>query len=247
MQLTRNHLRRHPAVKRLRRIIQPAWFGTLRRVTPISRHWGFDRGNPVDRYYIENFLAGHSQEIAGKVLEVKDSAYTRRFGSAVTEAHVLDISSDNPNATVVSDLADAENIASESFDCFILTQTLQLILDLKSAIRHAHRILKPGGVLLCTVPSVSRIHRTAGQDLDYWRLTRASCAALFGEVFGAEQVRVTAHGNVLTAVAFLEGVAADELSARELNIHDPDYPILVTIWARRPGDNSGQTPGADGK
>src|SRR5689334_3710614 len=36
--------------------------GDLRRLTPISRNWGFDRGQPVDRYYIENFLAVQSSD-----------------------------------------------------------------------------------------------------------------------------------------------------------------------------------------
>src|SRR5690348_8634455 len=31
-------------------------FGDLRRLKPISVVWGFDRGRPVDRYYIEQFL-----------------------------------------------------------------------------------------------------------------------------------------------------------------------------------------------
>jgi len=230
---SRDHLRRHPAAKMLRRIIRPAWFGTLRRLTPISDNWGSDRGRPVDRYYIERFIAEHSPDIVGRVLEVKDSAYTRRFGSAVTESHVIDIDSNNPHVTLVADLSRAENIAAESFDCFILTQTLQLIFDVKAAVSGAHRLLKNGGVLLSTVPTVSRIHRTGGVDSDFWRFTTASCAALFGEVFGPDQVQIHACGNVLTSVAFLEGLAVEELTTHELNAHDPNYPMLITIRAQR--------------
>jgi len=59
-------------------------FGSLRRVMPISRKWGFDRGLPIDRYYIERFLSAHALDICGYVLEIQDNAYTRKFG--VTES-----------------------------------------------------------------------------------------------------------------------------------------------------------------
>jgi hypothetical protein len=55
-------------------------FGNLRRVTPLSQEFGFDRGLPIDRYYIENFLAHHAEDIRGHVLEVRDATYTQRFG-----------------------------------------------------------------------------------------------------------------------------------------------------------------------
>ena len=54
------------------------------RTQPLSRHWGFDRGTPVDRWYIERWLAGQARDIRGSVLEVKDSGYTTRFGAGVT-------------------------------------------------------------------------------------------------------------------------------------------------------------------
>ena len=55
-------------------------FGSLRRVTPLSREFGYDRGLPIDRYYIERFLATHIADIHGHVLEVEDDIYTRQFG-----------------------------------------------------------------------------------------------------------------------------------------------------------------------
>jgi glycosyltransferase involved in cell wall biosynthesis len=43
-------------------------FGNLRRVKPINRRFGFDRGLPIDRYYIEYFLKKHNVNIKGHVL-----------------------------------------------------------------------------------------------------------------------------------------------------------------------------------
>ena len=112
----------------------------------------------------------------------------------------------------------------------MLTQTVQLIYNVRAALEYAHRILRPGGALLATVPSVSRIVRDR-EGPDYWRFTAASCTRLFAEIFGAEHITVHSYGNVLTAVAFLTGMAADELSNFELETHDPYFPILIGVRA----------------
>lgn len=215
---------------RARRLV-PIRFGSLRRTTPLSGDWGFDRGLPVDRYYIEAFLERNRADIRGRVLEVKDSAYTDRFGGSVVQRDVLDILPTNPHATIVADLARADAVPSNAFDCFILTQTLQLIYDVPAAIGHAHRILRSGGVLLVSVPSVSRIVPERDAVADYWRFTRASCTRLFGAIFGEAQIQVLSHGNVLPAVAFLMGLASEELRPRELDAHDPDFPLVITVRA----------------
>src|SRR5690606_16767017 len=56
--------------------------GDLRRVAPINRHWGWERGVPIDRHYIELFLEEHRASIRGRVLEIGDDTYSRRFGGA---------------------------------------------------------------------------------------------------------------------------------------------------------------------
>jgi SAM-dependent methyltransferase len=208
---------------------RPVRLGSLRRTTPISEHWGFDRGTPVDRYYIERFLNQYSNDIRGRVLEVMDSRYTERFGSEVESSDVLDIDAKNPSASVVADLAAAGHVPSESFDCFIVTQTLQFVYDVVGAIAETHRLLRPGGVLLATLPSVSKIDRTAGVGGDFWRFTSASCTRLFGDVFGEGNVAIEAHGNLLAAIAFLTGLAREDLTDRELDVRDELFPVVVTV------------------
>jgi SAM-dependent methyltransferase len=165
---------------------------------------------------------------------VRNREDTDRFGTAVAASDVLDIDADNPLATVVADLAAADAVPTGGYDCFILTQTLQYVYDARAAVAHAHRILSPGGTLLCTVPVVSRIDRSALES-EYWRFTAATCSRLFGEMFGPESVTVRARGNVLTAVAFLVGMAAEELSSGELERDDPFFPILVSVRATKAG------------
>ena len=213
--------------RRLRRLVRPAWLGTLRRTRPLSDRWGADRGTPLDRYYIEGFLADHRADIRGRVLEVKDSGYTVRFGTAVETHDVLDIDAHNPHATIIADLTVADAIPSERYDCFILTQVLQSIFDTPAAIAEAHRILKPAGVLLVTVPAVSPVIESG----DYWRFTAMACQALFADAFGAERVEVRSYGNVLSAIAFLAGMAWEELSRRELDVQDDRHPLLVAVRA----------------
>ena len=170
--------------------------------------------------------------IRGSVLEIKQSVYTDRFGSGVRERHVLDIDPENERATVVADLARADSVAADSFDCFILTQTLQFVYDLRAAISHCHRILRPGGVLLCTVPCVSRIEPGA-LEREYWRFTAASCRRLFGEAFEGGDVRVSTHGNVLSSIGFLAGLAEAELGRRQLDYADDYFPLIVTVRAEK--------------
>jgi SAM-dependent methyltransferase len=224
-------VRIRPVVAALRARRRPVLLGSLGRTTPIDDRWGRDRGTPVDRWYIERFLAEHRGAITGRVLEVKDSSYTDRFGHDVTERAVLDIDPANERATHVADLGACDEIPETTFDCFVLTQTLQFVWDVHSAVRHAHRILSPGGVLLATVPVTNRIN--GPPEVDLWRFTPDACRRLFGETFAPGRVDVQGRGNVLTQVAFLHGLAAEDLAEDELAVHDEMYPLLVCVRAER--------------
>jgi SAM-dependent methyltransferase len=191
-----------------------------------------DRGKPIDRYYIEQFLAANSQSIRGRVLEIGDATYTRQFGSDVRQSDVLHAVAGNRQATIVGNLETGEGIPSNAFDCIILTQTLPFIFDVRSAISNCHRALRPGGTVLATVPGISQISR---YDMDrwgdFWRFTDLSARRLFEQSF--EQVEVHSFGNVAVATAFLQGLALHEVPADELDQHDADYPVIITIAARR--------------
>jgi SAM-dependent methyltransferase len=207
-------------------------FGSLGRVNPISHEFGFDRGHCIDRFYIEDFLSTNANDIQGRVLEIADNAYTKQFGGdRVTHSDVLHVKG-TPDATIVADLTSADNIPSNSFDCMIITQTLQFVYDTRAAIATIHRLLKPGGVLLTTFPGISQISRV---DMDqwgeYWRFTTMSAKRLFAEQFGDAAVSVKAYGNVFAAVALLHGLAQEDIELAKLKPHDPDYEVLVTVRA----------------
>jgi len=212
----------------------PVRWGSLRCTTPVSSVFGLDRGTPVDRHYIELFLRSHRSLIGGRVLEIGDATYTCAFGdNRVTESEVLHAVEGNEVATLVGNLETGDGIPDHSFDCIILTQTLHVIFDVRAALETARRALRPGGSLLATVPGISQISR---YDMDrwgdYWRFTSLSIRRLLHDVFPADCCTVETYGNVLAATAFLQGISAEELTATELQDHDPDYEVLIGLTAR---------------
>jgi SAM-dependent methyltransferase len=207
----------------------------LTRLEPVSRTFGFERGKPVDRWYIERFLAAHAADVRGRVLEVAESTYTGWYGGGdVRRGDVLHAAPGNPEATIVGDLTTGEGIPAAAFDCFVMTQTLPFVYGVADAVRGAHRLLKPGGVVLATVPGMSQVSREDQRDWgDWWRFTSQGARRLFADVFGEDGVEVRAHGNVLTACAFLYGLAAEELTEAQLAFDDRDYELLITVRAVR--------------
>jgi SAM-dependent methyltransferase len=211
-------------------------YGSLRRLRPISLEWGMERGQPIDRYYIERFLAKYVDDILGHTLEIGDNTYTKAYGKdRITKSDVLHVAENKLQVTIIGDLTGADHIPSNTFDCIIITQTLQCIYDLHAAVKMIYRILKPGGVVLVTVPGISKISR---YDMDrwgyYWSFTTRSVQRLFEAAFPENNVQIEAYGNVLAAISFLHGVAAEELKQKELDYVDPDYELLITTRAVKP-------------
>ncbi len=195
-------------------------FGDLGTVEPVSRDFGYDRGTPVDRIYIEAFLRRHSADIAGRVLEVGDDSYTRRFGAGrVRHCDILHVHEGNPSATIVGDLSSTQLLPEAAFDCMIITQVLHLIYDMAAAVNEIHRGLKPGGVALVTVPAISQIARDEWGEKWFWAVAPAGARRLFADVFAA--------------TAFLQGVSAEEVDHRKLEAHDANYPVTVAVRAQK--------------
>jgi len=212
--------------RRLTRINRPRW-GNLRRREPFSGCYGFDRGTPVDRIYIERFLAERARDIRGNVLEVGHAHYARAFReSTPARVEIVDIDTSNAEATIVADLSEPNSLPPGRFDCFILTQTLQLVADLDEAVRNAWQSLASGGVLLISVPGITRsdpVYVTA----DRWRLTPSGLDTLLARTCADERREVVGYGNLTSAMAFLLGLAAEELEEAELNEADPHFTVSV--------------------
>ena len=218
--------------KVIRRMLKPLWWYMLRRTTkPLSNHYGFDRGTPIDRFYIEDFLEKNKLQIKGKCLEVLSNNYMKKFGAEkVTISDVIDIDEQNKNATILADLRDMPGVPSNNYDCIILTQVLQFIDEPVQALREIHRILKPGGYVLATLPAVSRIDCTSGVAGDFWRFTQAGAHVLFKNF---SDVKVANRGNCRSGMLFLAGVSQEEVSKKILEADDEQFPVIITVLAKK--------------
>ncbi|MDX6504081.1 MAG: hypothetical protein QOE29_1206, partial [Gaiellaceae bacterium] len=208
-----------------------ATLGDLRRLTPVSDNFGFDRGRPVDRFYIEDFLDRRSSDVRGRVLEVQENHYTMRYGAErVTQSEVINLLPGNPRATIVGDLTDSQVLPANAFDCVILTQTLHLIYEARAALQNVRESLRDGGVLLLTTPGISQVE---WGEAWYWSFTTLSLKRMLEDVFGAGNIQLESHGNVLAATAFLQGLAVEDVASRDLDYVDLSYPVVLTARATR--------------
>lgn len=209
-------------------------WSVLRRLYPFRPGFGFHYGKCIDRYYIESFLAAKAESIRGRVAEIGGDAYARLFGGdRILRCDVIDIDETNENRTLSFDLAQTAAAPENLFDCILCVQTLFEIYDHAAAVASLHKMLRPGGVLLATLPGISqRVPAPMlGGGGDWWRYTAASAQRLFAGAFGEANLEVTSYGNVLAATAFLHGLVERELTRDELEFHDPDYEVLIAVKA----------------
>ncbi len=212
----------------------PIDFGDLRRNKPFPKgRAAGGRGTGVDRLYIDRFYAARAADIRGDVVEIGDDLYTKRHGGdRVASSAILDYSTANRRATLIGDLASAESLPRNRFDCFIAPQTLRYTFDVREAVRTMQRMLKPGGVALVTLAALAPIDRVRmDREGDYWRATSRAARRLFAEHFPPRRLAVAAHGNLMAATALLYGLAAEDLAPRDLARDDPDYELVVTVRA----------------
>ena len=110
-------------------------WGDFDTTRPINANWGYERGTPIDRYYIGRFLERNAGYIRGRVLEVAGNEYTEMYGGdRVERSDILHPAEGNPRATIIADLEEPSQVTDELFNCIICTQTLQLVFDVNTAI-----------------------------------------------------------------------------------------------------------------
>jgi len=234
---TKKTLRKYMWAKKFykfsKRVIKPFFiYKTFNSTKPISNVYGTDRGQSIDRFYIENFLKNNSSIIKGRTLEILDNKYTKNFGDKkVIQSDVLDIDKKNSDANIIADLRNMPEIKENTYDCIILTQVLQFIDNLDQVISECHRILKPGGYILATMPSLSRIDCAAGIENDFWRFTQASAKYIFAKKFN--DIVIKTYGNSRVGACFLYGASVEDTPLRVLKKNDNQFPVVITVKARK--------------
>jgi hypothetical protein len=221
----------HKIVSKL--LLSRLYWHDLRSVNPVSRQFGIDRGTPIDRYYIEEFLRQNQNYIRDNVLEVSESVYSKQFGHNVSSYEVLHVKRAR-NATIVGDLTKHETLPDNVIDCFICTQVLNFVFDFHKAIEGCHRLLRSGGTILATVGCISPLSRyDADRWGHFWAFYPQGIERAFKSVFGPDNVTIMCYGNSLSAISFVKGLAYQELTKEELDFNDPDYPVSIGIVARK--------------
>ncbi len=198
--------------------------------SPIWEKFGLNRGQPIDRFYIEEYLSAHRHLITGHVMEIAENTYTLKYGNKqnMTKVDILHVDAEAEVATLIEDLTNIKTIHENMVDTFICTQTLNFIYDTKTAVKSMHKILKVNGKALVTVAGLSQISRfDMDRWGDYWRFTDKSLRNLLSEVFGEENVEIQIFGNSYSATMLLQGVATEEVDFNKIAVKDPNYQVIL--------------------
>ncbi len=201
---------------------------------PVSRKFGVERGNAIDRYYIEDFLEKNKELVHGDCLEIAENTYTLKYGEdRVSNSYVLHLKGWGDNA-IKGNLETGEGIEPDKYDCAIITQTLMFIFDIQKVVANIYKLLKRGGNALVTVAGISQISRT---DADLWGsyygFHKDAIKRFFVPIFGEENVKIHSYGNVKTAVAMLCGLCQEDLVQEDFTPEDPDYPVILSIVLKK--------------
>ncbi|MDQ3250615.1 MAG: class I SAM-dependent methyltransferase [Chloroflexota bacterium] len=237
------------------------------RSWPIIRHWramrfrrlqplggGKAAGLSVIRYYWADFLHKQRADIRGHALEIGETTTIRQYGgSALVQADAIDLAAHSPNVRIVADLSRADAVPGDVYDCFVNQFTTCVIYDIEAALYHSIRLLKPGGVLLINFWCVDfYLHRgldmgTAPQGhpplyMHHWFTPIGVHTLLRGLALGERDYRLDIYGNLLTRMAFLLNLPANELTRQELNYVDPGQPLLICARVVKPTAWQAQKP-----
>lgn len=224
----------HRATQRLRRTLSEAYkyalgraLGFALRATSLDFPPGAWPPPTPARRYIGSFLDEFAEAVRGRCVEFGPPVYRSRFvgNGAVSSYDVWDVEP-GPESTIVADLQAASELADGSFDTIICTHVLCSIPRPWLAVDELHRLLSPGGVLLCTNPVV--LQRYAPHPFDCWRFTPDSMALLFTSF---SRVELRAYGNAATVAGSPLFLMDRHFSRRVLDVHDARSPSVVAAAA----------------
>ena len=203
-------------------------WGDLKRRFPLCNLFGFTRGIPIDRYYLDKFISEIRPQVTGTVLEVGGLLQNRELYqfSQATEYHTLDIAA-NPGVTQIGDVHDLAMFKPNSLDAVVIFNVLEHCHNPWIVVKNIYIWLKEGGKCFCMVPSAQRLHDFPG---DYWRPLPDGMQQLFQDF---RQRKLYVYGNPMTVIASFMGISAQELSHEELNDFHPDYPVTTCMVARK--------------
>jgi len=217
----------------VRKVRSVDW-GSLRRAEPIDGSGGRARGTAVDDHYAHRFLRAHRDDLRGRILVFRSERWVADLTDDSATIGVLDLDPANAAATLIADLAEAGSLGQAAFDCLVLVDALRDVPDVGTAVSNAWASLAPGGVLLLTIPAVDAV-RGRPERPDRWRFLRPGLEEVLRHACPGADVEMVGFGNLVSSVALLAGVAAEELRDAELDRQDDRYPVVVAARLRKAG------------
>jgi SAM-dependent methyltransferase len=133
--------------------------------------------------------------IYGKVIDLGcgDMPFKEFLINKVTVYNSLDLWPQVEGVTFVGDIEDMNMIDKDAYDSAICLDVLEHVPNPKQAIKEMHRILKPSGILLISVPHLSRLHFI---PYDYFRFTLYGLTHLLRSI-GFDVIEIQAKGGIL--------------------------------------------------
>jgi SAM-dependent methyltransferase len=98
--------------------------------------------------------------------------------------------------TWIGDVCAMSQVPDARYDTVVCHQVLEHVRRPADALEHIRRVLKPGGLLIVSVPHLSRRHELPN---DYFRYTQEGLASLMSDA-GLAVERVVAYGGVFAFV-----------------------------------------------
>lgn len=200
-------------------------------VEPLSRSFGRERGTPIDRYYIEKFLSENKKYIRGTVGEIAERTYTEKYGDDVNKSLIFHVN--GRGDSVKLNLETGEGVKDETVDCLICTQTIQMIYGIDTVFRNIYRLLKKNGTALITAHGIGQLSLGDYDNWgEYWRFTIKSMIRL-SQSAGFNDIEILSYGNVKTCICFLYGMCQEDLTAKDFEYNDRQYPLIVAARVRK--------------
>jgi hypothetical protein len=228
-----------PSIKDVVRAVirqrRPVTFGDLTRTEPVEHDYGALRGQVISRYYVDKFMDHSRKYITGDTMEVADTVYSSEFGHSLGRQQVLHVDPNHPGATHIMDLTEPDTVPESVADCFICTQTFNVIFNFMDAIRSSRKLLKPGGALVSTIQALGPVSRHDDERWgDYFRFMPGGALRAMSEVFGEDNVQMQVYGNALSASFQMQGIVVEDLpDVSVLDVIDREFPVTIGIIAVR--------------
>ena len=174
------------------------WFGVNRMALDRELSGSTRRAlfSPVELCLFRALKPRLARYTTGRFLDVGCGTmpYRRLAEIHCDEYRALDIEERTEGVDYIADVQDMPDITSESFHTVLAAEVLEHVPHPAAAVAEMGRILAPGGILLLSVPHLSRLHE---EPHDYFRYTEHGLEVLVREA-GLDLVEVASVGSLFS-------------------------------------------------